>query len=463
MVLFCAFRSRFVRTLTSPVSSNRLVEIVIKIRGFGTFPNSIDPRTNTRSFSALGYLIHAPPRPNLKVLINATARRVLLDSPAEESMVEARGVEFNYDGEVYTVRAKRDVILSAGALRSCALLELSGIGNKEIIEPLGIKTLVHNPAVGENTQEHILNAACWETKTKEFGLETLDLLADPAVAGKHFELYKEGRGLFITQINSIIWLHLADIVPPERFAQLIAAEEAKIAEDLKDPAKNRPGLSEQYALQMKALKDSKAVNGELTLAPMCYPSPNYQPEPGRTYFTLVATVNLPFSRGSIHIKSSDPDDATDINPNLFDHDLDREILVELHKWSRKLATTSPFKDIIVQELAPGPVVKTDDDLRGKIIPDGYRMDQVCSANSLALALINANVEAMSHTVGSCSMAPRDKGGVVDASLKVYGTKNLRVCDLSIIPLHISGHMQATAYAIGEQLADILRAERDLSA
>jgi choline dehydrogenase-like flavoprotein len=55
-----------------------------------------------------------------------------------------------------------------------------------------------------------------------------------------------------------------------------------------------------------------------------------------------------------------------------------------------------------------------------------------------------------HAVGSCSMLPREKGGVVDPELRVYGTSNVRVVDLGIVPLHFTGHSQATVYAIAEQ-------------
>lgn len=84
---------------------------------------------------------------------------------------------------------------------------------------------------------------------------------------------------------------------------------------------------------------------------------------------------------------------------------------------------------------------------------------------------------MSDTAGTLSMLPRDKNGVVDASLRVYGTRNIRAVDLSIAPLHIAAHTQckhsdieqrikiqqfrvclATVYAIAEQAADILKAE-----
>ena len=67
-----------------------------------------------------------------------------------------------------------------------------------------------------------------------------------------------------------------------------------------------------------------------------------------------------------------------------------------------------------------------------------------------MSWIKQSIRTTFHTVGSCSMLPRDKGGVVDPQLKVYGTENVRVVDASIIPLHIGCQLQATVYAIAEQ-------------
>ncbi|KAI0045945.1 GMC oxidoreductase [Auriscalpium vulgare] len=91
--------------------------------------------------------------------------------------------------------------------------------------------------------------------------------------------------------------------------------------------------------------------------------------------------------------------------------------------------------ILGKEINPGPDVQTDEQLT---------------------AWLKKNMNTIYHTVGSCAMLPRAKGGVVDPQLKVYGTANVRVVDLSIVPLHITSHTQGTAYAIAEQAADIIK-------
>jgi choline dehydrogenase-like flavoprotein len=72
--------------------------------------------------------------------------------------------------------------------------------------------------------------------------------------------------------------------------------------------------------------------------------------------------------------------------------------------------------------------------------------------------VKNNIATVFHPVGTAPLAPKEIGGVVDASLKVYGTKNLRVVDASVIPLQLSATPMATVYAIAERAADIIKAQ-----
>ena len=72
------------------------------------------------------------------------------------------------------------------------------------------------------------------------------------------------------------------------------------------------------------------------------------------------------------------------------------------------------------------------------------------------AFIKAQVFSEDHPIGTASMLPQGRGGVVDAELRVYGTSNLRVVDASVIPLHVSAHLQATVIGIAERAADLIK-------
>lgn len=88
----------------------------------------------------------------------------------------------------------------------------------------------------------------------------------------NFLLSRDGKGLFQTQFSYVCWLSLHDISSPARVAELIAAEEARILKDLESP-NERPGLHEQYNIQVEMLKDPKAVDAEFITAPHYYASP----------------------------------------------------------------------------------------------------------------------------------------------------------------------------------------------
>jgi len=154
--------------------------------------------------------------------------------------------------------------------------------------------------------------------------------------------------------------------------------------------------------------------------------------------TILSVLNHPFSRGSVHITSADCLQQPAIDPHYFEDDFDMQLLVEALKFVRVLRNTEPWKSIIVQEVDPGPAVETDEQMR---------------------EYIKQGLSTIYHTCGTCSMLPRDKGGVVDSKLKVYGISNVRVVDLSIAPLHVAAHTQALVYGIAEQAADLIKEER----
>lgn len=106
--------------------------------------------------------------------------------------------------------------------------------------------------------------------------------------------------------------------------------------------------------------------------------------------------------------------------------------------ARKIAETAPFKDMVVKELNPGLEVQTDEQLGGMIPSDDSALFSHQRAHT---DWLKATFSTTWHTAGSCSMLPKEKHGVVDPDLKVYGTNNLHVVDLSIVPLHFAAHPQ----------------------
>ncbi|RDX42762.1 GMC oxidoreductase [Lentinus brumalis] len=399
----------------------------------GTFkcPNNVDTRTGTRSTAATGYLYPALTRPNLTVLPEAYVTRIITSKEGEEAV--AKGVEFKHGGKTYTVNVGKEVIVSASTVKSPHILELSGIGNRKILEKLDIPVQVDLPTVGENLQDHLILAnPVWALKSDQ-DLVTSDTLLKPEVQSKLKSIYGEelSGGPLYFALSGCTFLPVQTF--SDRADEIIASFEKKLAER----ADKLPvGLKEQYEVQLEMLKDKNVPDIEIVVFPV-----NMQPGSGAPPFAgLLPSIGRPFTRGTIHAISKDPEVQPEIDPNYIEEEIDLELLVDSLKFVRKVAAQEEWKSITEGEMLPGPNVVSDEQIRENI---------------------KQNVSTTWHACGTCSMMPREKGGVVDTHLKVYGTKNIRVADLSILPLLTSVHTQATTYGIAEQAADIIKADHGL--
>ncbi|KZT61507.1 GMC oxidoreductase [Calocera cornea HHB12733] len=404
-----AFGKHGLPALSHPLDGN--------INGTWITKGSLDPKTRTRSYAVTGYYLPNAHRSNLTVLTGANVNRLIYVEQAPGADITAEGVVFSYEGKPYHVKAKKEVILSAGALKSPQLLELSGIGSPELLEPLGIPCKVDLPGVGANLQEHTFFGTFFE------------------LSGDKLENTADGANLKDEETTLMGFARYA-FAPFQRISpaasKLIADLEQKLEGENK-AGKFSASLWEQYQIQLRHLKDANAPDAEIMIAPLVI-VPWYPRVPGKIYLSLFAGLNQPFSRGSTHINSIDPKAPPTMDPNYFDEEFDLQLLVEELKFLRELGKTEPFASFMEKEIVPGPHVTSDKDL-GDYIKKGMMTTW--------------------HTAGTCSMLPREKDGVVDAQLKVYGTTNVRVVDLSIVPLHVASHTKSIAYAIAEQAADII--------
>lgn len=106
-----------------------------------------------RSYAARGYFLANAHRPNLHVLTGATVANIALDGTT------AVGVNFIHESKNYSVAAGKEVIVSGGAIHSPAILELSGIGDPEVLRKAGVEPKIENKGVGENFQDHVLTVS----------------------------------------------------------------------------------------------------------------------------------------------------------------------------------------------------------------------------------------------------------------------------------------------------------------
>lgn len=143
------------------------------------------PNKGKRSYAARGYLEPVLGRPNLKVLCEAFATKIVLEGTT------AKGAAFTHAGVQHTVHASREVILTAGVIQSPQLLELSGIGDPNVLNAAGIDTKVELPGVGNNFQDHVLSIVGYQLSP---GNMSIDVIYDPAVLADAQKTLEETRG-----------------------------------------------------------------------------------------------------------------------------------------------------------------------------------------------------------------------------------------------------------------------------
>lgn len=384
-------------------------------------PSSIDPDKWVRSYSANAYLPIAGS--NLKLLTESRVAKVELTRV--KGGLKATGVKLT-NGTV--ISAKQEVILSAGAIHTPGLLELSGIGKSNILKRAGVNQLLNLPGVGENLQDHVRVQASYQLRSD---ITSFDILRfNQSYAAEQLALYHQGKeGLYDytgSAYSFTNWEQTAGLnVSNHLFslAKQAAAEDGSPVDRLKlkwflDP--DVPQLEVIFSDGYTGVKGYPPAGSDLY---------------GESFFTLICGLMHPFSRGNVHITSKDIEDAPLIDPNYLSHEYDVESLVQSIKFARKIAKTSPLQDLWVSEYEPGlEEAQTDEELRDYVL-------------NTALTIF--------HPVGTAAMLPADKNGVVDNHLKVYGTENLRIVDASIMPVLISAHIATAVYGIAEIGADFI--------
>lgn len=156
------------------------------------------------------------------------------------------------------------------------------------------------------------------------------------------------------------------------------------------------------------------------------------------FASLGVMQSIPFSRGNSHIASANPDDNPRIDPRFFSSPLDVEIMAHHLLALEKLPSTRPLSAFH----------KND----GQCIPPNTSVADLESARKY----LRENAVTTYHSCGTAAMLPREKGGVVDQDLVVYGTRNLRVVDASIFPVIPQANPMGTVCAVAERAADLIK-------
>lgn len=403
--------------------------------GNGGYSNliTIDPASGTRSYAGTAYYQPNVNRPNLTVLTEAQVNKITLNR--HDGEIFASGVDFTSFGFKYHVKAEHEVLLCAGSLQSPQILELSGIGSRNVLEPLGIKVVVENANVGENLQDHGIVPLSFQAAE---GATTFDSFSIAGVeAAATTEFYASQTGLLSSLIDSNANLSYQQVDQRTGHVSSTPISELIQVAVLKAP----PILQKQYKLLGEALLNPKDSAFQMMYIPLGiqkgFDNGGGTLSPGN-FITLYVSVSRPYSRGSVHITSKDPTVPPIIDPNYLSHPLDVELFSDGVLFLQYLATKEPFASLLKDG--------------GKAFHPGFEHLTKATAGEFCRESLTSEYDPL----GTCSMMPEEEGGVVDLKLKVYGVANLRVIDASIFPLGIRNNLQSSVYAVAEKAADIIR-------
>ncbi|AFL53978.1 choline dehydrogenase-like flavoprotein [Sinorhizobium fredii] len=277
--------------------------------GSGYF--DVNQRSGIRWNTAKAFLKPARQRRNLTILTKAHVRKLILEKG------RVAGVEFQHDGVTKSVRARRETVLSAGAIGSPHILELSGIGRPEILQAHGIDVRHELPGVGENLQDHLQLRLAYKVTGVPTLNEKASSLIGKAAIGLEYLVRRSGPMA----------------MAPSQLGIFTRS----------GPEKDTPDL--QYHVQPVTLEKFG--------------------EPVHSFPAITASVcNLrPESRGSVHLKGPDFAAAPDIRPRYFTAEADRDVAVKAIRLTRRIVSQPSFARYKPVEFKPGPSYETDEELK----------------------------------------------------------------------------------------------------
>jgi choline dehydrogenase len=328
-------------------------------------------RNGWRSSSATAYLREAERRPNLEVRTGAHVAKILFEGN------RAIGVQYAEE-KIFA----SEIILSAGAIQSPQLLQLSGVGPAQLLSSLGIPVVADLPGVGENLQDHLQLRVMYKC-TKP--ITTNDDLAN--------------------------WFRKTGIALQWAF---------------KRTGPLAIGIN-QGGLFTRVLPGSKTPDVQFHFATLSAELAGAEPHPW-SGFTMSVCQLRPESRGTVRIRSKEPREAPAMQPNYLSTELDRHCAVEGIKLARTLASTTSLKPYVEEEYRPGSQTKTDEDLLEFARNYGatiFHPSGTCKMGSDAMAVVDAQLKVRgveNLRVVDCSIMPTLVSGNTHAPVVMIAEK-----------------------------------------
>ena len=334
--------------------------------------------------TAKAYLDPARRRTNLQVQTGAHATALVLDGR------KVTGVRYVQGGVNKTAHCRSEVLLCAGAIQSPQLLQLSGIGPAALLQSRGITVRHALGGVGENLQDHLQIRLIYECSKPITTNDQLNSWFGQMRLGLQWLLYRSGP--LAVGIN-------------------------------------------QGGCFMRALPESTTPDIQFHVATLSADMAGGKVHPF-SGFTMSVCQLRPESRGHIRVRSSDPFEPPEMQPNYLSTGLDRRTAVAGMQAARAIARSNAMQPYVRREVKPGPDAA-----------DEAALLEFCRNNGATIF----------HPSGTCAMGSDPvTGSVVDARLRVHGLAGIRVVDCSVMPTLVSGNTNAAVVMIAEKAADMVR-------
>jgi choline dehydrogenase-like flavoprotein len=358
----------------------------VEQEGFG--PYQVTHRNGERFSAAKAYLTPHLSRPNLQVLTGAQVLRVRFEGG------RAVGVDVRMGGAECTLKARREVILSAGALQSPQLLMLSGVGPGAHLQALGLPVLHDLPGVGQHLHDHIDVVQVVDAPGHHdlFGLSLAGAVR--AMRGV-FEWRRQRTGMLTTNFG-------------EGGAFLRSA-----------PDEPFPDLQLHFVVGKLVDHGRKTVFGHGYSCHVC--------------------LLRPKSRGSVTLASPDPLAAPLIDPAFLSDPDDTARLVRGFKLMRHILAQPALAQYGGREVAASSAAQTDAEIEAYVRQHADTIYHPVGTCRMGLA----------HQA-------TESGSVVDAELRVHGLQGLRVVDASVMPQIVGGNTNAPTIMIAEKASELIR-------
>jgi choline dehydrogenase len=328
-------------------------------------------------------------RKNLEVITNAHVKKIIFDQHRR-----AQGVEIVKDGEIIRYDCSKEVILCAGAINTPKLLELSGIGDAQLLKKYGISLILDSPMVGRNLQDHLALSYVFKSTVPTLN-QSLGTWRGQMMAALHYGLTRKGLlSMSVNQVGGFV--------------------------------RSRPELAlPNLQLYFNPISYDTAPSGKKrTVKPDRFPG-----------FLISFNTCRPTSVGEIHIQSNDDLKPPLIKPNYLSTSADIQDVFEGYRVIRQIAATQPLNRFVLDHHLPN---------RERVDEAGLLED------------FRNRASTVYHACGTASMGKDISNSVVDAKLRVHGVSGLRVVDASIFPNVSSGNTNAPTIMVAEKASDILK-------